>query len=443
MSPCPPARAAIKAIVMARVKASEHKKTRKPCETFKAQVYHLGEYIGRGIDMLAQIQGSQRERELIWHGLKPSALRQGQVLFGQMDCMQRIVLNYIKLPGPLLGVGTESEDLTCQGGETDLDKDEDKATKAIETMITQWTQWETSSGIDDAIRAEKDAKSLKNLHFKLNEILGTIAEPKEDYTLYPLSQDGYSRWDGGKWLDRSNWQKGVTCKSGHAGNAGKSCGKGSVYDEKQDGKICKGLGECTQEDDFKDASSTCCRAVSTQVGEVDSNKDTVVSEGTCADGSRETWTDKVNENWAAHTRTCPANSDGEYKLMTVNNCESTPCKDADFFDYETKMPGPCCEAVISEDKLKSYAEGWRLYRARNYWESKETTAQSPKAATLIQGLLEKISALVKQAPGFKLTKTQWENLNFDPFKEYLDVDVDNPIFTTTKFDEIFKFHPKT
>ena len=72
------------------------------------------------------------------------------------------------------------------------------------------------------------------------------------------------------------------------------------------------------------------------------------------------------------------------------------------------MPGPCCEAVISEDKLKSYAEGWILYRARNYWESKETTAQSVKAATLIEGLLEKISALVKQAPGFKLTKTQWD-----------------------------------
>lgn len=187
MSPCPPARAAIKAIVMARVKASEHKKTRKPCETFKAQVYHLGEYIGRGIDMLAQIQGSQRERELIWHGLKPSALRQGQVLFGQMDCMQRIVLNYIKLPGPLLGVGTESEDLTCQGGETQLDNDEDKATKAIETMITQWTQWETSSGIDDAIRAEKDAKSLKSIHDKLDELVAASSSVTAD-SKPPLGQ---------------------------------------------------------------------------------------------------------------------------------------------------------------------------------------------------------------------------------------------------------------
>ena len=90
--------------------------------------------------------------------MKEAALREGLVYFSQMQCMQRTVLKYVRLPGPLLGVSTDAASLTCQGGETKLDKDEAKATLAIEKMITQWTQWETSSGIRDAIQAREEAK---------------------------------------------------------------------------------------------------------------------------------------------------------------------------------------------------------------------------------------------------------------------------------------------
>ena len=90
--------------------------------------------------------------------MKEAALREGMVYFSQMQCMQRTVLKYVRLPGPLLGVSTDAASLTCQGGETKLDKDEAKATLAIEKMITQWTQWEQSSGIDDAIRTRRMAE---------------------------------------------------------------------------------------------------------------------------------------------------------------------------------------------------------------------------------------------------------------------------------------------
>ena len=134
------------------IKSTEHKTTRKPCEDFKAQVYHLGEYTGRAMDMLEEMEHG--EADLIRnYGMKEAALREGLVYFSQMQCMQRTVLKYVRLPGPLLGVSTDAASLTCQGGETKLDKDEDKATLAIEKMITQWTQWETSSGIRDAIQA--------------------------------------------------------------------------------------------------------------------------------------------------------------------------------------------------------------------------------------------------------------------------------------------------
>ena len=43
------------------VKATEHKTTRTPCDKFKAQVYHLGEYTGRGIEMLAELKGGEQE----------------------------------------------------------------------------------------------------------------------------------------------------------------------------------------------------------------------------------------------------------------------------------------------------------------------------------------------------------------------------------------------
>ena len=143
------------------IKSTEHKTTRKPCEDFKAQVYHLAEYTGRAMDMLKEMEHG--EADLIRnYGMKEAALREGLVYFSQMQCMQRVVLKYVKLPGPLLGVGTDAAKLTCQGGETDLDKDEDKATEAIEKMITQWTQWEQSSGIRDAMRAKEKAKRDKS-----------------------------------------------------------------------------------------------------------------------------------------------------------------------------------------------------------------------------------------------------------------------------------------
>ena len=144
-------------LVDAIVKQTELKMTRKPCDDFRSEVYHLGEYTGRAMDMLEEMEHG--EADLIRnYGMKEAALREGLVYFSQMQCMQRVVLKYVKLPGPLLGVGTDAAKLTCQGGETDLDKDEDKATEAIEKMITQWTQWETSSGIRDAIQAREEAK---------------------------------------------------------------------------------------------------------------------------------------------------------------------------------------------------------------------------------------------------------------------------------------------
>ena len=136
--------------------STEHKTTRKPCEDFKAQVYHIGEYTGRAMVMLEEMRHG--EADLVGYGMQPNSLGQGLVYFQQMQCMQRIVLRYVKLPGPLLGVSTEADKLTCQGDVTDLDKDEAKSTLALEKMITQWTQWETSSGIRDAIQAREEAK---------------------------------------------------------------------------------------------------------------------------------------------------------------------------------------------------------------------------------------------------------------------------------------------
>ena len=158
------------------IKSTEHKTTRKPCEDFKAQVYHLGEYTGRAMDMLEEMEHG--EADLIRnYGMKEAALREGLVYFSQMQCMQRTVLKYVRLPGPLLGVSTDAASLTCQGGETKLDKDEDKATLAIEKMITQWTQWLTSSGTDDAIRTRRMAeRSATGPLAKIEPILDAVNE---------------------------------------------------------------------------------------------------------------------------------------------------------------------------------------------------------------------------------------------------------------------------
>ena len=99
-------------IVTAIIKATEHKTKRKPCEAFKAQVYHLGEYTGRAMDELAKVATKENVDELIPYGLQQHAVREGAVYFEQMQCMQRVVLKYVKLPGPLLGVGTDAAKLT-------------------------------------------------------------------------------------------------------------------------------------------------------------------------------------------------------------------------------------------------------------------------------------------------------------------------------------------
>ena len=72
----PPARAAFKMIVDAIVKQTEHKTTRKPCDDFRSEVYHLGEFTGRGIASLAVAQ-AQEEELVERYGMKSDALRQG------------------------------------------------------------------------------------------------------------------------------------------------------------------------------------------------------------------------------------------------------------------------------------------------------------------------------------------------------------------------------
>ena len=47
-------------IVDAIVKQTEHKTTRKPCDDFRSEVYHLGEFTGRGIASLAVAQPQER-----------------------------------------------------------------------------------------------------------------------------------------------------------------------------------------------------------------------------------------------------------------------------------------------------------------------------------------------------------------------------------------------
>ena len=174
------------------IKSTEHKTTRKPCEDFKAQVYHLGEYTGRAMDMLEEMEHG--EADLIRnYGMKEAALREGLVYFSQMQCMQRVVLKYVRLPGPLLGVSSDAASLTCQGGETKLDKDEDKATLAIEKMITQWTQWLTSSGTDDAIRTRRMAeRSATGPLAKIEPILDAVNEIKRASESLIAGQGSYS-----------------------------------------------------------------------------------------------------------------------------------------------------------------------------------------------------------------------------------------------------------
>jgi len=174
------------------IKSTEHKTTRKPCEAFKAQVYHLGEYSGRAMDMLEEMEHG--EADLIHnYGMKEAALREGLVYFSQMQCMQRVVLKYVRLPGPLLGVSSDAASLTCQGGETKLDKDEDKATLAIEKMITQWTQWLTSSGTDDAIRTRRMAeRSATGPLAKIEPILDAVNEIKRASESLIAGQGSYS-----------------------------------------------------------------------------------------------------------------------------------------------------------------------------------------------------------------------------------------------------------
>ena len=99
------------------------------------------------------------EAELSLHGLKDRSMGEGKVIFGQMQCMHNVVYNYLKMPGPLLGVGTEANKLKCGTG-SPLDADEKEATKAIGKMVSKWVDWEQESGIDHAIRAKNKATRI-------------------------------------------------------------------------------------------------------------------------------------------------------------------------------------------------------------------------------------------------------------------------------------------
>ena len=155
------------------VAATEHKTTRTPCDEFKEKVYHLGEYSGRAMDMFTT---ADRYKEELWkYGLKKGSIEQGKVYFGQMQCMTNIVVNYVKLPGELLGVGSDADKLRCGGG-SDLDADEERATKAISKMLAAWTRWETSSGVDTAIRKKTEAKEKAKAEESKASILNEILE---------------------------------------------------------------------------------------------------------------------------------------------------------------------------------------------------------------------------------------------------------------------------
>ena len=193
---------------------------------------------------------------------------------------------------------------------------------------------------------------------KLDEILG--AALREDYASRPLSQNGQYRWDGGEWVDRSTYSYGTTCETGHRARSlvivdektqkqryqgGLECGGDSVYAaDKKDDTCVQGKAEdgaepkCTLEEDFKDASSTCCKAKSE----------------TCASGSEKLWTDSKFQQ----KRDCPTaatfgdttetDPDGlltyEYTLVPDARCAGDACTDADFFDFLKHEPGPCCTA---------------------------------------------------------------------------------------------------
>jgi hypothetical protein len=366
---------AIKMLVDAIVKQTELKMTRKPCDDFKSEVYHLGQYTGRGIASLAEAQGNAYEL-VEKYGMKPNSLGQGKVYFAQMQCMHRATLRYLKSPGPHLGVGTEAAQINCGGG-SKLDADEAKATAALRDMLLKWTQWETSSGIDVAIRAKRKAELNSENAVTLSHLVdgvraalslqqSLVGEPSD--SAKQAAKATLARLDAHAVSMTWSWRS-VTCAAGH--RVGLQCpGESSVYyDEAKADEMCKGSedtrdtenppragsSKCTQEDDFKDASSTCCRK-----GE------------SCASGSEKKWT-TYKGGWEEHYRSCPKYEEAAlqklpfpfYTLVPDMPCKGEACTDVDFFDWDSdpKQPGPCCRPAVDHetcDKGKDRLKGEEL-----------------------------------------------------------------------------------
>ena len=98
--------------------------------------------------------------------------------------MHRVTLNYLKLSGPLLGVGTDAAKISCGGSK--LDADEREATAALRGMLTKWTQWETSSGDDDAIRAKRKAEGENTV--ALSHLVDGVRYPPASSSLSSASR---------------------------------------------------------------------------------------------------------------------------------------------------------------------------------------------------------------------------------------------------------------
>ena len=137
---------------------TEHKTTRQPCDSLKAEVYHIGEYSGRAMDLFTTLHAEKQE--LYKFGMVKGSMEQGMVIFNQMQCMTNVALNYVKMPGELLGINSDAAKLTCGGG-SDLDTDEKYAEEALQKMTHKYTAWKSSTGVAAAIarkkQAEKDA----------------------------------------------------------------------------------------------------------------------------------------------------------------------------------------------------------------------------------------------------------------------------------------------
>ena len=89
--------------------------------------------------------------------------------------MHNAVFNYLKMPGPLLGVGTDAAKLKCGAGSAE-DADEKAAAVAIDKMVADWVDWEQTSGIDHAIREKRAQDKAKIV--KANEEVAEVEKTR-------------------------------------------------------------------------------------------------------------------------------------------------------------------------------------------------------------------------------------------------------------------------